>query len=135
MPNVLVMDADPDIRDCVDLIFREETEGFTILKAESGKDGIRLAKEYSPDLIILSLFLHASMEADEIILKIRGLHPDVKVIIMSAYELDKFWSWQQERATADRVRQNGYDAYIVKPFEPLQFMGVVREVLYGKPVP
>lgn len=51
MPTVLLIGYDEDCN-CVEQIFKEETEGFKILKAYNGADGVRLAKEHPVDLLI-----------------------------------------------------------------------------------
>lgn len=129
MPTVLSIDPDEEIRECIRDIFREEAKGFTVLAAADGEEGIRLVKENPVDLVILSLFLHEPMKADEIIREVKQLRPDVKVIVASGLELNKFHPWQEGKAVAERVRKVGYDAYIVKPWEPVGFMRIVRDVL------
>ncbi|GEM_PF-2898665 len=135
MPTVLLIGYDEDCN-CVEQIFKEETEGFTVLKADNGADGVRLAKEHPVDLLInLSLFLRTTVSGDEIIREIKRLRPEVKVIIMSGYDFDGTWLLRHDEETVARIQELGFDAYLVKPVEPLELVRIVKEVLHGKPVP
>lgn len=135
MPSVLLIGYEEDCK-CVEQIFQEETEGLTILKAYNGADGIKLAKEHHIDLLInLSLFLRTTISGDEIIKEIKRLRPDVKVIIVSGYDFDGTWLLRQDEEMAARIKELGFDRYLVKPVEPLELIRIVKEVLHGKPVP
>ena len=135
MPTVLLIGYDEDCN-CIEQIFKEEIEGFKVLKAYSGAEGVKLAKEQPIDLLInLSLFLRTTVTGDEIIREIKRIRPEVKVIIMSGYDFDGTWLLRRDEETVARIRELGFDAYLVKPVEPLELIRIVKEVLHGKPVP
>jgi two-component system alkaline phosphatase synthesis response regulator PhoP len=53
--TILVVD---DERDLLDLIeYNLKKEGYDVLKAEDGADGIRMAKKYKPDLVLLDIMM------------------------------------------------------------------------------
>ena len=54
-PTVLVIDDDRAATDLIQVIL--ENEGYTVLKAFQGKDGVELAARERPDLIILDLIM------------------------------------------------------------------------------
>lgn len=135
MPTVLLIGYEEDCK-CVEQIFQEETDGFKVLKAYSGAEGIQLAKEHPIDLLInLSLFLRATVSGDEIIREIKGLHPEIKIIIVSGYDFDGTWLLRQDEETVARIKELGFDRYLVKPVEPLALIRIVKDILHGKPVP
>ena len=54
-PTVLVIDDDPAATDLIQIIL--ENEGYGVLKASGGKDGVEIAEREQPDLIILDLIM------------------------------------------------------------------------------
>lgn len=128
-PTVLNIDPDPDICKCIETIFEEEMKELRILTAQNGEGGIKLALENEIDVIIISLCLDAPVKGDEIIREIKRLHPGIKVIISSGLELDDFYEWEKDWKTVNRIREAGYDAYLIKPWNPPKFIQVVKDVL------
>jgi CheY-like chemotaxis protein len=54
-PTVLVIDDDPAAIELVQLIL--ESEGYAVLRASRGNDGVEIAERERPDLIILDLIM------------------------------------------------------------------------------
>jgi DNA-binding response OmpR family regulator len=54
-PKILVVDDDPDIRDV--LVELLEGEGYQVITANDGKQGLEAVKKESPDLMILDLLM------------------------------------------------------------------------------
>jgi len=87
-PTVLVVDDDASVRE-----YLKETlapEGYHILLASNGADGIRLAIEREPDLIILDLMM-PGMTGFDVVDKLRE-HPiacDIPVVIFTAKDLSR----------------------------------------------
>lgn len=134
MSTILLIDSDKNCCDSIEMIFREEGSEFSVLKAYDGIEGISLAREHSVDLIILSLFMHASMKGDQILREVKFLHPCVKVVFNTGYDLRGPWNWQFERETIARIQELGYDAYLIKPPEPIELIRIVTDILHGKAV-
>ena len=55
MKNVLVVDDDPSVLTIASR--RLEAEGVRTLTAANGADGLRMAKEHRPDLVVLDLMM------------------------------------------------------------------------------
>ncbi|HQP91654.1 MAG TPA: response regulator [Candidatus Omnitrophota bacterium] len=53
--KVLVIDDEPDIREIVRIYLNDE--GFDVIEAENGHDGIIKAQELKPDLIVLDIMM------------------------------------------------------------------------------
>ena len=53
--KILLVDDDADILEIVG--FNLEAEGYQVLKAPNGKEGVRLAKKEKPHLIILDVMM------------------------------------------------------------------------------
>ena len=53
--TILIVDDEADLLDLIE--YNLEKEGYQVLKAENGMDGIRLARRHKPDLIILDVMM------------------------------------------------------------------------------
>lgn len=87
-PTLLVIDDEPSVRE-----YMKETlapEGYHILLANNGAEGIRLAIEREPDLIILDLMM-PGMTGFEVVNELKQ-HPtacDIPVVIFTAKDLSR----------------------------------------------
>ena len=106
--KILIIDDTSDILQVV--ARRLQSWGYEPLTAESGEEGLRLAEEQVPDLILLDIMM-PKMKGREACahLKANPKTAHIPVIFLTALGL------------ADHVTsgmQLGADDYIVKPFEP-----------------
>jgi DNA-binding response OmpR family regulator len=94
-------------------------EGFDVVVARDGEEGLRLATEAGPDLIILDVML-PKMNGLDVCKKIRGDGNTVPIIILTArgQEIDKVLGLKL-----------GADDYITKPFSFMELMARVEAVL------
>lgn len=104
---ILVVDDEASIRKTVSR--RLEREGYSVITADSGEEGLRLAGEQLPDLVLLDIMM-PKMKGRDVCkhLKADPLTSRIPVIFITALGL------------ADHVRIGmslGADDYIVKPFE------------------
>lgn len=102
---LLIVEDNSDLRTFIKYIFHE---GFTILEAVNGQQGLQMAKQTIPDLIISDIVM-PEMDGIEMCQKLReGLATShIPVLLLSS------------RAGEDDVRQgfeNGAIEYITKPF-------------------
>lgn len=97
-------------------------EGYTVLTATRGDDGLKLAREAAPDLIILDLMLPA-IDGIQICRLLRR-DSDVPIIMLTALggESDKV-------AGLDM----GADDYLAKPFGMRELLARVRALLRRRP--
>ncbi len=122
MATVLVIDDEKDICQCVEIAFNEEAPEFKVLQADNGLDGLALVKKHKPDVILLDVKLQASMDGMEVFKQIKELHPEGKVAILTGYEENK----------EEFIRDLGVDAFMVKPFTPLEVIALVRKLFREK---
>ena len=94
-------------------------EGHEVQIAEDGRRGLALAREWSPDLVILDLML-PGLDGYEVLRAIRNDKNDVPVMILSA-----------RGEEADKVRGFRLDAdqYVTKPFGVLELLERVSSLL------
>src|SRR5262245_66446737 len=88
-PRVLVVDDEPPIRDIVK--FQLESAGFTVKCAEDGAEGLQMAQEDPPDLVLLDLMI-PQMDGYEVCRRLKSGYETrhIPVIILTARgELDE----------------------------------------------
>jgi two-component system, OmpR family, KDP operon response regulator KdpE len=99
----LLIDDEPKIRRFLRAGF--ELQGFSVIEAENGADGLKAATFNAPDLIVLDLSL-PDLHGAEVLERLRSWS-NVPVIILSVA------SSEDEKV---RLLQAGADDYVVKPF-------------------
>jgi DNA-binding response OmpR family regulator len=111
---VLVIDDEPAIVRFVRASL--SMDGFEVLTASNGPDGIQLARTYKPDVIVLDIFM-SPMDGFETLRRIRAFSP-VPVVVISA-----------TRAAFDRARDCGATDSMPKPFRPEDLTRKIRTAL------
>ncbi len=104
MKRILVIDDDPGISS---LLRRGLSyEGFSVATAASGEEGLSLARDIPPDLVILDLML-PGIDGHEVLSRLRSADPELPVIMLTARDTPD-----------DQIRAFGFGAedYVVKPF-------------------
>jgi DNA-binding response OmpR family regulator len=114
--TVLVVEDDRHTADLVALYL--EREGFKALIADDGQQGIALARQHRPDLVILDLML-PKVDGWEVCRRLRQMS-EVPVIMLTARDEE-----------IDRVAglTMGADDYVIKPFSPRELVARVIAVL------
>lgn len=102
--KVLVVDDEIVLADLLASALRYE--GWEVTTANTGADAVRLAREISPDLVVLDIML-PDFDGLEVLSKIRRNDPDISVLFLTAKD-----------SIADRVEglSAGGDDYVTKPF-------------------
>ena len=117
MPRtVLIVEDDPTTTDFVRMYLRRD--GHKVLSAADGEEGLRMARERKPDLVILDLML-PKMNGIEVCKALRE-ESDVAVVMLTA-RVD-----ERDRLICLNV---GADDYVTKPFSPRELAARVRAVL------
>jgi two-component system, cell cycle response regulator DivK len=95
--------------------------GFDVIEARSGEEGVALAKECVPDLVLMDLQL-PGMDGSEALRLLRGdpRTRDMPVVAVTALAMKE----DRERALRD-----GFDGYIKKPISVRALPDQVRGVL------
>ena len=114
--TVLIVDDEVQIRRFLRAGF--ELEGFQVLDAETGAEGIRLATLKPSDLIILDLGL-GDMDGAEVVERLRSWS-SVPLIVLSVR------SKEEEKV---RLLELGADDYVVKPFGMAELLARARAAL------
>ncbi|MGO9308394.1 MAG: response regulator [Spirochaetia bacterium] len=122
MKRVLVVEDDPTVMSLIVILL--EREGYGVIQAVSAEDGIRLAAEQAPNLILMDVALPGmdGLEATRL-LKSKDATSRIPVIALTA---------QAMKEDAERAARAGCDGFIVKPISLRPFIGEVARFLGGE---
>ena len=124
--KILIIEDDKDLISLIE--YNLKLEGFRVFKSNNGEDGLTLAKEEKPDLILLDWMLPI-LSGIEVLQSIKQ-NKDTKnipIIFITA-----------KGEESDRIRglDTGADDYIVKPFSPKELVARIKANLRrGKLLP
>lgn len=115
--RILVVEDDEAIREGLADALR--SEGYEVLTAATGHDGLHLGLREDPDLVVLDINL-PGLDGFEVLRRLRADAVETPVLLLTARGLER-----------DRVRglDLGADDYVVKPFNPAEVAARVRAVL------
>ncbi len=114
--KVLIIDDEPSVLNLLSAYLRPE--GFEVYTAADGPSGLRAARVYKPDLIVLDLML-PGMDGLEVLNRLRR-DSNVYVILLTARteETDKIVGLSI-----------GADDYVTKPFSPRELVARIKAAL------
>ncbi len=120
-PLVLVVEDNPDSMLTAKALL---SDNFDVIGAVDGSEGIQMAKEHLPNLILMDIALPVldGIEAFRTIKNLPKLQ-HIPIIALTASAM-----------TSDRetILAYGFDAFIAKPIDSRIFFQTLNEVLYGK---
>jgi len=117
MKQILIIDDEPLIGSMLKKAF--EREGFNVIVASNGKEGMKLYKEKPPDLVITDLIM-PEKEGIEIIMELRKEDPNLPIIAMSGGGLNAPDSYLN---TANAL---GANAIFSKPIKIEELLNIVK---------
>jgi CheY-like chemotaxis protein len=126
--KVLVVDDELDMRIFITTLL--ETEGFKPISAEDGINGLALAREKKPALIILDIMM--PRESGISMYREVKKDPDLKgtpVIVLSALSKKTFFHSQK---LLDEYKDENIpepEAYIEKPPEPEELLTAIKQII------
>ena len=118
-PTVLLVEDDPVILRLLEVNF--ELEGFSVLLAHDGGEGIEMARQHLPDVIVSDIMM-PKKSGLELVTDLKG-DPDtsdIPIILLSA---------KAQNADVRSGLDSGADEYVTKPFEPLDLVDRVNRLL------
>ena len=101
--KILVVDDESSIRQSLSAIL--EDEGFDVFMAHDGATALELIGKELPDAVLLDIWM-PGQDGLEVLKEIRTQHPDLKIVMMSAYD------GVNERKQA---MESGADLFLGKP--------------------
>ena len=114
MPSgtVLVVDDDPVIQKLLQVNF--EMEGYDVITAGDGEEGLAKAQAEHPDAVVLDVMM-PKMDGLEVARRLKGddATKAIPIILLSA---------KAQQADVQAGQATGADEYLTKPFDPLELL-------------
>jgi DNA-binding response OmpR family regulator len=121
--TILVVDDDPVILTLLEVNF--SMEGFEVLTAADGQEGLDVARSHHPDIVVSDIMMPVKSGLDLATeLKADPVTWGIPVLLLSA------------KAQAVDIAAGlaaGADEYVTKPFEPLDLLDRVNRHLAARP--
>ncbi len=117
--TVLVIDDDPVILELLRVNF--EIEGFDVICAKDGEEGLARAQRDQPDVVISDIMM-PRRDGLQLLTDLKGdpSTEDLPVILLSA---------KAQRSEVQQGLDLGADDYITKPFDPLELIDRLNAVM------
>jgi two-component system cell cycle response regulator DivK len=115
---LIVEDNDKNMKLVRDVL---QVKGFSTIEAGTAEDGIKLAAEKNPDLILMDIHLPGINGIEALkVLRADAATAKIPVIAVTASVM------QQDR---NLITEAGFDGYVAKPINLKEFLDAVRDIL------
>jgi DNA-binding NtrC family response regulator len=122
MPTILVIDDNPSVATALETLF--SLHDIDTVSVASPEDGLALLAHTPVDLVVQDMNFHADTtsgeEGVELFAKIRAAHPDLPVILLTA--------WTHLESAVDLVKAGAAD-YLAKPWDDRKLLATVNNLL------
>jgi two-component system, cell cycle sensor histidine kinase and response regulator CckA len=117
--TILLVEDDEQVRALVRTLLTND--GFRVIEARTGAEGLRLAQEHHGKIdLLLSDMLLPEISGYDVAAQLKARHPEMKVILMTG--------WVEGEIVERCVAELGA-AFLDKPFAPARLRQLVRELL------
>ena len=122
MKKILIVEDEEGMLDGLAHNFRYE--GYDVLTAKNGQEGLRLALKQKPDAVLLDIML-PEKDGFTVLKELRQRHKDIPVLVMTARNFE-----------ADVLKgfDLGADDYVTKPFSIKEVMARVKRLVARGPM-
>lgn len=124
--TVLIVDDEPNIRFLLEQTLEdlEDDYGITLLTAENGREGLEMAQQHRPALVLLDVMMPfmSGLEVCEAIRKDPALKETAVMMLTAKGQVND----------KEHGLEAGADAYLTKPFHPTMILEQVLKVLTPK---
>ena len=117
--NLLLIENNQDIRENTAELL--ELEGYRVMTAENGLDGIRLAERYLPDLVISDILMPGA-DGYTVFQSLLGQEATRHIPFL-------FITAKSEGSDKMKALSIGQCAYLVKPFDERELLGCLAKML------
>jgi len=127
--KILVVDDDPDILDATAMIL--ESQGYDVVTARDGVEGLANLKAETPDLLILDLLM-PKMDGFSVLRELLdprwSKYRNIPVLILTSVREEA----SRRRYELETGLELGVDDYLEKPMKPDVLLERVGKLLKGK---
>ncbi len=117
MNKILLIEDEESIRKFLKISFKREN--FQVFEAATGEEGIQKAIEENPDIVVLDIML-PGIDGYRVCEILKKNNENTGIIMLTARAQD-----------SDKIMglEYGADHYVVKPFNPLELIAIVKSLL------
>jgi len=126
MARILIIDDEPQIRSMLKLML--ERDGYEVVEAPDGIEGIRVYRQNPTDLIITDLIM-PNKDGIGMIIDLKKEFPEVKIIAMSGGGLNKPDGYLMG------AKKLGAACTLTKPIDREEMLRAVKDILKDTPLP
>jgi DNA-binding response OmpR family regulator len=119
--KILVVEDDPSTLRFIEYTLQQD--GFEVMLAKNGLDGLKLAQTQHPDLIVLDIML-PGLDGYEVCNRLRQKPETASILILML-------SAKARQEDKDMGLKMGADAYLSKPVDPTEIVNKVKSLLQG----
>lgn len=116
MKRILVIDDEAKLRKQFAALL--SLEGFTVIEARNGREGVELARKENPDLVVCDITM-PEMNGHRVLETLRGEPRTAHLPFI-------FLTGWSERGDVRTGMDLGADDYLVKPVDPVEFISSVQ---------
>ncbi len=116
---ILVIDDDPDILDSIKAILK--ANGFDVVTAMSGKEGIEAVSKSKPDLILCDMMMERIDAGTKVAQELKKDNPNLPIYLLS--------SIGTATATNIEIDKLGFNGVFQKPVNPDNLVATIKKVL------
>jgi CheY-like chemotaxis protein len=116
---ILVIDDDPDILDSIKAILT--ANGFDVVTAMSGKEGIEAVSKSKPDLILCDMMMERIDAGTKVAQELKKDNPNLPIYLLS--------SIGTATATNIEIDKLGFNGVFQKPVNPDNLVATIKKVL------
>lgn len=122
MPTILIIEDNQQNMYMLSYLLTQNN--YNIIKAFNGLDGLKLAHENNPEIILIDIQL-PDMDGYEICNKLRhnGLPKNTTIIAVTSYAMG---------GDKEKAIEAGADGYLEKPINPETFVGQMQSIINAK---
>jgi len=122
--KLLIADDHAVVREGTRQILEREADIDVVAEAADGEEAVRMADKSSPDVIIMDIAM-PKMDGIEATKQIKSLHPNIAILILTAYDDDQF---------VFNLIEAGAAGYLLKSVRGHELVEAVRAVNAGESV-
>jgi DNA-binding response OmpR family regulator len=119
-PTVLVVDDDIVVRQACAVLL--EDEGFDVVMATDGVEGLLKFRQIAPDVVLTDIVM-PNKEGIELIIEMRREHPGARIVAMTG---GGSWGTSNFLILAKKL---GANIALPKPFDDLELINAIRGLL------
>ncbi|MEY8876249.1 MAG: response regulator transcription factor [Leptothrix sp. (in: b-proteobacteria)] len=118
--RILIVEDQVDIRKLIRMTL--EFGQFEIHEAADGESGLALARSLKPDVVLLDVMMPGELDGYQVChaIKLDDALQSVRIIMLTA---------RGQATDVSAGERSGADAYLIKPFSPLELIDRVESML------